>query len=319
MLEGIVASILSRYLGDFIIGLEGENLSFNISGGHVVLENLQFKKECLAELELPITVKEGFLGKFSLEIPWSSMGSKPAVVIIDKVFLLVGPTKPSDYDSKLVKRKHNETKRRKLQVNELLSGDPTKETKKQQTEVEEEEKQTYTQLLIKTVIDNLQVFVKKIHFRYEDDISNPNRKFAIGFTLENFRAESCDENWKAKFLKSEGRNFIHKIATVKNFMCYWSPDCNFLSYNNISQLGKLMENLIYEEGKASSLENDFLIYPINGSLKLLLNQSANDFSIPKIIADLAFEQVVVQLKQKQLRDLIYMGNYFSYYSRGIKV
>ena len=317
MLEGIVAGILSKYLGDFIVGLEGENLSLNISGGHVVLENLQFKKECLAELELPITVKEGFLGKFSLEIPWSSLGSKPAVAVIDRVFLLVGPTQPADYDNKLVKKKHLETKRRKLQVNELLASDPTKEDK--QPIIEGEEHLSYTQKLVRTVIDNFQIFVKKVHFRYEDDISHTGKKFALGFTLENFKAESCDENWKSKFLKSEGRKFVHKLASVKNFMFYWSSDCQFLQYNNINQLGKLMENLIYEEGKNSPLVNDYILHPINGTLKIQLNQKDADFSIPKLIADLGFDQVIIQLKERQWKDILYMGNYFTYYVRGIKV
>ena len=59
MLEGIVSTILSTYLGDYVVGLEKQNLSLNIFGGHVVLENLQLKKEALADLQLPITIKEG--------------------------------------------------------------------------------------------------------------------------------------------------------------------------------------------------------------------------------------------------------------------
>lgn len=155
MLESIVAGILSKFLGDYIVGLESENLNLNISGGHVTLENLQIKKECLAELELPLQVKEGFLGKFSLEIPWSSLGSKPAIAVIERVFILIGPSKPSEYNKELVKRKTEETKRRKLQINELLASDPTKEDKK--PVVEGNEKLSYTQKLIRTVVDNFQV------------------------------------------------------------------------------------------------------------------------------------------------------------------
>ena len=317
MLESIVAGILSKYLGDFIVGLESENLSLNISGGHVVLENLQIKKECLAELELPITVKEGFLGKFSLEIPWSSLGSKPAVAVIEKVYLLIGPTNPSDYNINLVKKKHLETKKRKLQVNELLTSDPTKEEKK--PIIEGEEKLSYTQKLIRTVVDNFQIFVKKIHIRYEDDISNPGRKFAIGATIENFQAESCDENWQSKFLKSESRKFVYKIASLRNFAVYWSPDCEFLSYKNIQQLGKQMEKLIYENGKRVDIQKDYILHPINGDLKIQLNQKEGDFNVPKLVADLMFDQVIGRLKEKQWQDLIYMGNYFTYYIRGIKV
>ncbi len=61
MFESIIASILSSYLGDYIEGLERENLALSVFSGNVVLENLQLKKEALADLQLPITIKEGLL------------------------------------------------------------------------------------------------------------------------------------------------------------------------------------------------------------------------------------------------------------------
>jgi hypothetical protein len=59
MLEGVVASILSRYLGKYIDGLQKENINVSIGEGDLVLENLQLKKDALDELELPITVRSG--------------------------------------------------------------------------------------------------------------------------------------------------------------------------------------------------------------------------------------------------------------------
>jgi len=123
MLEGLVATILSRYLGDYIEGLERENLSLGISSGHVKLENLRLKKEALADLELPLIIKEGMLGSLSLEIPWSEIYSKPSVARIDKLFVVCGPSKPSEYDPALVARKTLETKKRQLQLAELLTSE----------------------------------------------------------------------------------------------------------------------------------------------------------------------------------------------------
>ena len=59
MFESIIAGILSRFLGDYVEGLEAENLSLSIVGGNVVLENLRLKKEALADLEVPLVVKDG--------------------------------------------------------------------------------------------------------------------------------------------------------------------------------------------------------------------------------------------------------------------
>jgi vacuolar protein sorting-associated protein 13A/C len=91
LLERLASKILTTYLGEYVEGLDADNLSLNLSKGDVVLSNLRFKKSALQDIELPIVVKEGLLGKISLQIPWSSLGSKPAIVKLEKIFLLLGP------------------------------------------------------------------------------------------------------------------------------------------------------------------------------------------------------------------------------------
>lgn len=64
VLESVVSALLSKYLGDYVDGLSTDNLSLGIFSGEVVLENLALKRSALAGLNLPITVKAGYLG------PW---------------------------------------------------------------------------------------------------------------------------------------------------------------------------------------------------------------------------------------------------------
>jgi vacuolar protein sorting-associated protein 13A/C len=59
MIEGLVTALLSRFLGDFVNGLEKENLRIGILSGDVTLENLELKKEALQNFDLPITIKTG--------------------------------------------------------------------------------------------------------------------------------------------------------------------------------------------------------------------------------------------------------------------
>lgn len=54
-----MAALLSRFLGDFVKGLEKENLRIGILSGDVTLENLELKKEALQNFDLPITIKSG--------------------------------------------------------------------------------------------------------------------------------------------------------------------------------------------------------------------------------------------------------------------
>jgi hypothetical protein len=59
MLETLAANILTRYLGEYVSGLQKENIKLAIGAGNAVLENLELKKEALDKLDLPIIVKKG--------------------------------------------------------------------------------------------------------------------------------------------------------------------------------------------------------------------------------------------------------------------
>lgn len=47
MFEGVVASLLNRYLGKYVEDLDLESLNVGIFSGNVVLENLKLKPEAL--------------------------------------------------------------------------------------------------------------------------------------------------------------------------------------------------------------------------------------------------------------------------------
>lgn len=90
MLEGVASAILGKILGDYVTGFESKNLKFSFSG-ELELSNLQLKRSALDGLDLPISIKSGFLSKLFLSVPWRSLGSQPAIIRIEKIFVLVGP------------------------------------------------------------------------------------------------------------------------------------------------------------------------------------------------------------------------------------
>lgn len=59
MLEGIVANLLAKYLGEYILGLTSSNLKLAIGSGAINLSNLEINPEALAEINLPVTIKKG--------------------------------------------------------------------------------------------------------------------------------------------------------------------------------------------------------------------------------------------------------------------
>ena len=54
------------------------------------------------------------------------------------------------------------------------------------------------------IVDNLEISLKNIHVRYEDD-SHPNGStYSAGVTLSSFLLTTCDANWKTSFVTRSG-------------------------------------------------------------------------------------------------------------------
>lgn len=68
MFEAQVLGLLQRYLGKYVYGLDAESLRISVWRGDVELSNLRLKPEALDELNLPVTVKSGLLGRLRLKV-----------------------------------------------------------------------------------------------------------------------------------------------------------------------------------------------------------------------------------------------------------
>jgi hypothetical protein len=70
MFEQQIAYWLNVYLGKYVHGLDAESLRISVWQGDVELRNLALKPEALQDLDLPITVKAGVLGRLTLKACW---------------------------------------------------------------------------------------------------------------------------------------------------------------------------------------------------------------------------------------------------------
>lgn len=68
MFEAQVLGLLERYLGKYVYGLDAESLRISVWRGDVELTNLRLKPEALDDLQLPIAVKSGLLGRLTLKV-----------------------------------------------------------------------------------------------------------------------------------------------------------------------------------------------------------------------------------------------------------
>jgi len=81
--------------------------------------------------------------------------------------------------------------------------------------MEEVHNDSFTTQLINKIVDNVQIHIKNIHFRYEDNLSHPNHDlFSFGFTLESLSAVSTNGNWEV--IVTEIVDRIYKLVNLED-------------------------------------------------------------------------------------------------------
>jgi len=287
MLEGIVAAYLAKYLEKYILNFNKENLKFSLSSGDVALENLALRPDALIDLDLPITVIGGFLGKLSLSIPWKQLSSKPAVIRFEKIYLLAGPKVLSEFDETEEKREQY-TKKKRVELAEMFVAKNSKNKDKDKKEKKEDDNSVSNWMLTK-IMDNIQIFIDKIHIRYEDTRADSLHPFVMGITLEHLNAQTTNDQWVPSFIDTK-QKLIHKLVDLKNFVVYWDYDSEPLSFNSSEEMGKKLEEMIYQSGRTKPFHR-YILEPIYGELKVIVNKSsAPDLKIPKYTLNFCFEK-----------------------------
>ena len=321
MLEGLVASLLNRFLGMYIRNFDAKQLNVGIWSGDVTLRNLELRREALDQLRLPINVVEGHLGLLTLSIPWSNLKGKPVKVFIEDVYLLAAPKEESSYDEEEEARRRQALKMERLESMEML-----KERSGEGLSKEEQQKhQSFTESLVTKIVDNLQVSIKRIHFRYEDTLSAPEHPFSLGITLGEFSAVSTDESWNPTFIQ-DPVGVIHKLANLGALAIYWNTDSALLGTGKGTQVGaesqganreemlRQLREFIVGAGTQSSGQHQFVLKPVNGRAMVELDKSGRH-DRPKLKAGLLFEEIGVILDEDQYRDALMMIDLFHYFIR----
>ena len=321
MLEGLVATLLNRFLGMYVENFDTKQLNIGIWSGDVKLRNLQLRKGALDQLHLPLNVVKGHLGQLILQIPWSNLRGKPVRVTIEDVFLLAAPKQDAEYD-----HEEEEARAYSLKMEKLESAELLKERNTEGMSPEEQQKnQTFTATLVTAIVNNLQVTIKNIHIRYEDTIADPGHPFALGITLQDFSAVSTDENWKPTFVQTSTGS-TYKLATLDALAVYWDTDTALLGHGKGSQADKEDQRMADEElliefrklivrgDNASLQEHQFILKPVSGRAGLEIDSTGRT-DRPKLKARLLFEELGFIVDEDQYRDALMLVDLFHYFMR----
>jgi len=316
MLEGLVANLLNRFLGIYVKNFDATQLNIGIWSGDVKLRNLELRREALDQLRLPLNVVEGHLGELTLSIPWSNLRGKPVKVEIEDVFLLAAPKEDADYDAEEEDKRAHALKMERIEGAEILR----ERNADGMSQEEQRRNQSFTQSMITAVVDNLQISIKNVHFRYEDSVASPGHPFAIGLTLKELSAVSTDSEWNPTFIQSTS-DTTHKLAVLGALSVYWNTDATLLGTGRGSDIGAEAQGISHDElmeklrmAIDSEEGNQYMLRPVSGRAGLEMDKSGK-YDRPAMKARLLFDELGFVLDDNQYRDALMLVDLFHYFIR----
>jgi vacuolar protein sorting-associated protein 13A/C len=316
MLEGLVASLLNRFLGMYVKNFDAKQLNVGIWSGDVKLRDLELRREALDQLHLPVNVVEGHLGQLTLSIPWSNLRGKPVKVNIEDVFLLAAPKEEADSNPEDDEKRAQAVKIEKLESAELLKERNTEGMSQE----EQQKNQSFTQTLVTAIVDNLQVSIKNVHIRYEDSIAAPGHPFAIGLTVQEISAVSTDADWRPTFIQSTSGT-THKLATLGKLAFYWNTDAELFGTGKGTEVGFEAQGIDHDEMMSkfrAAIENtdnhQYMLKPVTGRAGIELDKTGK-VDRPKVKARLLFNELGFVLDEDQYRDALMLVDLFHYFIR----
>ncbi|PFH54473.1 hypothetical protein AMATHDRAFT_72271 [Amanita thiersii Skay4041] len=296
--------LFNRILAPYVENLDLNQVNYGIGQGQLTLRNLRLKKGALDKFQLPVDVAEGRLGRFTLALHWMNLGNQPVEILIEDVYLLVIPSPQTNIEPEEEEERAQAAKAERLANAELLHL-------RSQTEASSEDSsqpQGLWQSLMAKIINNIQITIRNIHIRYEDNISVPNHPFAAGLTLTEFTAASVNDKWRPAFIESTA-GAIHKLAKLRCLALYFDTDAKSMMGLSPSEMDRIFSDL-----EAKKLNHQFILKPVTGEGRIVVNHKA-DRQTPRYDVQLIFKEIGVALDDHQYRDIISLVHMYHVYLR----
>jgi vacuolar protein sorting-associated protein 13A/C len=152
------------------------------------------------------------------------------------------------------------------------------------------------------IMRNLELHIKDVHIRYEDNYSKPEHPFSFGFTLNSIEINTTDENWVSTYLK-ENTNVINKLVSLNSLAVYCNSDDSLLFASNKNPLGNqvLIDLIARQDGKLKP-DLKYILNPMSITSKVVLNvkPKLDNYQKPMFDVNILLESVLLDLNRLQV-------------------
>ena len=174
MTSSQISSIQKRVLGDYIEGIDSNNLDVSIWNGVIEQYNIGIKKDFIEKLNLPISLKYSNIGKQRLDFSLTSISSKPIKIQIDGQFIVLEVKNKEDWE---MLKKDNQYLVKFMIIQKFT--ELSKQIYEQNKDQEDGDKEEVFGGMTQKIIDNLEISIRNVHIRLEKNFLENQQYFFI--------------------------------------------------------------------------------------------------------------------------------------------
>ena len=213
----ILYGVLQDALGDYIEGLTPESLRLGLWSGKIELRDLRVNTKAVEALGLPVRIDAGSIGRLSIAIPWSSLGSTPVRVAIEDISV----TLCAQSDAAALAPETLQTL-----VEDALSAQLARADAACRRALEARATQTdpgYVRRLAAKIVDNLEVTIRNVSMQVAAG------GHACSVRIRSLAAQACDGTWTPAFVeRATCRGLLRNAVTLDGFGIRWDRDDDVL-------------------------------------------------------------------------------------------
>ncbi|CAL1174106.1 unnamed protein product, partial [Cladocopium goreaui] len=258
-LEGFVEQYLLRYLGDYIFGVDKQNLSVTTWRGEIHLRSARLKQEVVELLNLPFKLIFGEAADLKINVPWNRLGSRPVVVELTGLRVLLGPKPATEWSNEEELRRVQLARQRLVDRADLLFGLEASP---------DDRKEGYLGRLVTRISDNLELQLRDLHIRFQDDSpAAGGPPVSGGLHLASLEVQSTGSDWQPSFIERSERSELFKLLQLRNLSCYHEPP----GWAARSEETDAIRRCFLDWPKEIQLKQGRIVYllpPCSGQLKL---------------------------------------------------
>ena len=223
MAKQLLLNTLVDVFGEYLTGLTAENLQIGVWSGEIKYDDLRVNPAGISKLGLPVDVAHGSIRHFAVSVPWTRLESQPVTVDIDGVYVVARPVDRARLSDDELHRRFIQNKQDAI-ASALKAAISAAEKGPGGAESKTEEGSGYFARLQRTIVDNIQINVRRVHVRYENATASLGKTLAIGVALEEFKVSSATADFSEAFVQRDARDPVQKVVKLGNLSVYVDGD-----------------------------------------------------------------------------------------------